>query len=98
MILENIVCLELLRQGYDVHIGKNESRKIDFVADKNNKRIYIQVCYLLASEKTIEREFSAYDGIKDNYPKYVLSLDDFDLSRDGIIHMNIRDFLLHFPE
>ena len=98
LILENIVCLELLRQGYDVHIGKNESRKIDFVADKNNKRIYIQVCYLLASEKTIEREFSAYDGIKDNYPKYVLSLDDFDLSRDGIIHMNIRDFLLHFPE
>ena len=69
---------------------------IDFVCDKDGKRIYIQVCYYLSSEKTEEREFGAYENIKDNYPKYVLSMDEFDMSRNGIIHMNIRDFLLNF--
>lgn len=98
MILENIVCLELLRLGYKVTIGKIGTKEIDFVCDKDGKRIYVQVCYLLASEKTEQREFGAYDGIKDNYPKYVVSMDEFDMSRDGIIHKNIRDFLLHFPE
>ena len=96
LILENIVCLELLRRGYRISIGKNGSKEIDFVCDKDGKRIYIQVSYMLASDKTIEREFGAYEGIKDNYPKYVLSMDEFDMSRDGIIHMNIRDFLLDF--
>lgn len=97
IVLENIVCLELLRHGYRVTIGKAGTKEIDFVADKDGKRIYVQVCYLLASEKTANREFGAYDGIRDNYPKYVLSMDEFDMSRDGIIHQNIRDFLLHFP-
>lgn len=96
MILENIVCLELLRRGYQVTIGKTGTKEIDFVCDKDGKRIYIQVCYLLASEKTVNREFGAYEDIKDNYPKYVLSMDEFDMSRDGIIHLNIRDFLLNF--
>lgn len=94
LILENIVCLEILRRGYKVGIGKIGEREIDFVCDKNGRRIYIQVCYMLASEKTSEREFGAYDSVRDNYPKYVLSMDEFDFSQNGIIHMNIRDFLL----
>ena len=96
LILENIICLELLRLGYKVTIGKNGTKEIDFVCDKDGKRIYIQVCYYLSSEKTEEREFGAYENIKDNYPKYVFSMDEFDMSRNGIIHMNIRDFLLKF--
>lgn len=93
-ILENIVCLELLRRGYKVTVGKIGNLEIDFVAEKNGQRMYIQVSYLLADEKTIDREFGVYSKIKDNYPKYVLSLDDFDFSRDGIMHENIRHFLL----
>lgn len=96
MILENIVCLELLRLGYKVTIGKVGTKEIDFVCDKDGKRIYVQVCYMLASEKTEAREFGAYNNVDDNYPKYVLSMDEFDMSRNGIIHMNIRDFLLKF--
>lgn len=96
MILENIVCLELLRLGYRVTIGKVGTKEIDFVCDKGGKRIYVQVCYILASEKTEAREFGIYNNIEDNYPKYVLSMDEFDMSRNGIIHMNIRDFLLKF--
>lgn len=96
LILENIVCIELLRLGYKVYIGKSGSKEIDFVCEKEGKRIYVQVCYYLAGEKTVQREFGAYDGIKDNYPKYVVSMDEFDMSSNGIIHMNIRDFLLNF--
>lgn len=96
LILENIVCLELLRLGYKVTIGKNGTKEIDFVCDKEGKRIYVQVCYYLSSEKTADCELGAYDNIKDNYPKYVVSMDEFDMSRNGIIHMNIRDFLLNF--
>lgn len=98
LILENIVCLELLRHGYKVTIGKNGNKEIDFVCDKAGKRIYVQVCYIIANEKTEQREFGAYDSIKDNYPKYVVSMDEFDMSRNGIIHMNVRSFLLNFPE
>ena len=93
-LLENIVCMELIRRGYDVTIGKARDKEIDFVALSGGDKIYIQVAYLLSGEETIEREFGAYDSIRDNYPKYVLSLDDFDMSRNGIKHRNIRDFLL----
>ena len=93
-LLENIVCLELLRRGYHVTIGKVDQREIDFVAKKDDTRIYIQVAYLLAAEETIAREFTVLESIRDNYPKYVLSMDEFDLSRNGILHRNIRDFLL----
>lgn len=93
-ILENIIYIELLRRGYHVRIGKINDNEIDFIASKNKEKIYIQVSYLLSTEKTVEREFGIYKKISDNHPKYVLSLDEFDLSRDGIIHMNIKDFLL----
>ena len=61
---------------------------------KRGEKLYVQVTYLLASEDTVKREFGAYDGIQDNFPKYVVSLDEFDMSRNGIKHRNIRDFLL----
>lgn len=93
LILENIVFVELLRRGYTVAVGRNGDKEIDFVCDKQGERIYVQVTYLLASDETVRREFGAYDGVRDNYPKFVLSLDEFDMSRDGIKHMNIRDFL-----
>lgn len=94
LILENIVYLELLRRGYKVTVGKTGEKEIDFVCDKRGDKLYVQVTYLLASEDTIKREFGAYDTIHDNFPKYVVSLDEFDMSRNGIKHQNIRDFLL----
>lgn len=94
LILENIVYLELLRRGYKVTVGRTGDKEIDFVCHKQNDKLYVQVTYLLASEETIQREFGAYDTIRDNFPKYVVSLDEFDMSRNGIKHRNIRDFLL----
>lgn len=94
LILENIVYLELLRRGFDVTVGRNGNKEIDFVCNKQGEKIYVQVTYLLASQETIDREFGAYDRIKDNFPKYVVSLDEFDMSQNGIKHRNIRDFLL----
>lgn len=94
LILENIVYMELLRRGYDVSVGKNGSSVIDFVCTRKGERSYIQVAYLLASDETVEREFGAYKGIGDNYPKYVVTLDEIDMSRNGIKHLNIKDFLL----
>lgn len=94
LILENIVYLELLRRGYTVTVGKIGNKEIDFVCDKRGEKLYVQAAYLLASEDTIRREFGIYDSIRDNFPKYVVSLDEFDFSRNGIKHWNIRDFLL----
>ena len=94
LTLENIVYLELLRRGYEVTVGRIGDKEIDFVCHKRNDKLYIQVAYLLASDDTIRREFGAYDNIRDNFPKYVISLDEFDMSRNGIKHRNIRDFLL----
>ena len=94
LILENIVFLELLRRGYEVTVGRMGDKEIDFVCDKRGEKLYVQVTYLLASEETVGREFGVYDSIRDNFPKYVVSLDEFDMSRNGIKHRNIRDFLL----
>ena len=94
LILENIIYMELLRRGYTVTVGKEGNKEVDFVCDKRGERLYIQVTYLLASPETIQREFGVYDNIRDNFPKYVVSLDEFDMSRNGIKHRNIRDFLL----
>lgn len=96
LVLENIVYMEMLRRGYDVTVGKIGDKEIDFVCEKAGEKIYLQVAYLLASEDTIKREFGAFDNVKDNYPKYVLSLDEFDMSRNGIKHLNIREFLMSY--
>lgn len=94
LILENIVFMELLRRGYSVTIGKSNSQEIDFIAQKNGNKLYIQVSYMLINDETVQREFNIYNSIPDNYPKYVVSMDEFDMSRNGIKHFHIRDFLL----
>lgn len=94
LVMENIVYMELLRRGYTVTVGKAGDKEIDFVCEDQGNKLYIQVAYLLASTDTIEREFGIYDRVRDNFPKYVITLDEFDMSRNGIKHRNIRDFLL----
>ena len=93
-IVETICYNELISRGYQVYIGKTYKGEVDFIATRAEEKIYIQAAYLLSDEKVIQREFGAYDSIKDNYPKYVISMDKLTLSRDGIIHMNLLDFLL----
>ena len=94
-VLENIVYNELVTRGYNVFVGKTKRGEIDFiVSNGTGKKCFLQVAYLLASQETIGREFGAYENITDKAPKYVLSLDRFDFSRDGIAHLNIIDFLL----
>ena len=92
--LENIVYNELIARGYNVNIGNTDNGEIDFVATKFEEKIYIQVAYILSDESVIKREFDAYKKIEDNYPKYVISMDKFDFSQNGIIHKNIIDWLL----
>lgn len=93
--IENIVYIELLRNGYEVNIGQSNDFEIDFIAKKDKQIVYIQVSYLLYSEETVEREFRSLLKVKDNYPKYVISMDHLDFSRDGIIHQNLLDFLIN---
>lgn len=93
-VIENIVYMELLRRGYEITIGKVNQLEVDFVCKKHGNPIYIQVSYLLASEKTIEREFAPLKLINDNFPKYVITMDDVDMSHEGINHLNLVDFLL----
>lgn len=95
-ILENIVYLEFLRHEYYITIGSVNNFEVDFVCKKNNKKVYVQVCYLLADENTVEREFRPLLKIKDNYPKYVISMDEIDFSKEGIIHLNLKNFLKDF--
>ena len=92
--LENIVYNELIARGYNVNIGNIPDGEIDFIATKCDEKIYVQVAYLLADDSIIKREFDIYKKIDDNYPKYVLSMDKFDFSLNGIIHKNIIDWLL----
>lgn len=92
--LENIVYNELLSRGYDVKVGNLEKGEIDFIATRFNEKIYFQVAYILADDSVVEREFGVYKNVPDNYPKYVLSMDKFDFSQDGIIHKNVIDWLL----
>ena len=96
--LENIVYNELIARGYNVNIGNLETGKIDFIATRFEEKIYIQVAYILSDESVIRREFDAYKKIEDNYPKYVISMDKFDFSQNGIIHKNIIDWLLEEPK
>lgn len=93
--LENIIYLELIRRKYTVNIGKLGTKEIDFIGILENEKLYIQVTYLLASPETVEREFSPLKKIEDNYPKYVLSMDNLgEYNIDGIIRKRIIDFLL----
>lgn len=94
-LYENIVYLELLYRGYDVKVGKTDEYEIDFVAYRGSDIMYVQVCYLLATPETVEREFGNLERIKDNYPKCVISGDIPDFSRNGIKHYNIIKFLLN---
>ena len=94
-ILENLVYLELKRQGYTVYIGKLGDKEVDFIAQKQNEKRYIQVAYKLESEKTIEREFTPLLQIADHYPKYVVTMDEFWQGNiEGVVHLNIVDFLM----
>lgn len=94
-VLENLIYLELIRRGYKVGTGVSGSGEVDFIAEKQNEKIYIQVTYLLASESTVKREFGSLEAISDNYKKIVLSLDKFyPEDRNGIQRQYIPDFLL----
>jgi len=93
-ILENIVAVDLVRRGYSVTVGIVGAKEVDFVAEKGGEKIYVQVAYLMPTEEIREREFSALELIPDNYPKYVLTMDEVDFSRNGICHCRIEDFLL----
>ena len=92
-LLENIVYNELLVRGYDVYVGKTKKSEVDFVAVRGNEKEYYQVAYYLYDQKVIDQEFGAFREIEDNYPKYVISFDKMDFSRDGIIHKNAVHFL-----
>lgn len=94
IMLENIVYNELIIRGYEVYVGKTKNGEIDFVATLEGNTKYIEVTYELNSEEVIEREFGAFNVIDDNYPKYVISLDKRDFSRNGIKHLNLIDFLI----
>jgi predicted AAA+ superfamily ATPase len=93
-LIENVIYNELIQRGYEVYVGKTTKGEIDFIVMDGENRSYYQVAYLLADDKVIKREFGAYDSVDDNFPKYVLSMDKYDFSREGIKHINIIDFLL----
>ncbi|HQW96481.1 MAG TPA: ATP-binding protein [Saprospiraceae bacterium] len=94
-ILENIVFLELKRRGFKVYVGKLDSSEIDFVAQQRAKKIYIQVAYKLENEQVVKREFGNLLNINDQYPKYVVTMDEFwKDSIKGVEHMYITDFLM----
>ena len=93
--IENIVYNELIIKGYDVYTGKTKKGEIDFVATKPDKKIYIQVAFSIPNEETKNREFGAFNEIKDNYPKYVISLDKLKYEYNGIKHINLINFLLN---
>ena len=95
-VLENIIFLELKRRGYQPYVGKLGDKEIDFVAEKKGQKIYIQVAYKIESNETAKLEFAPLLAIKDQYPKYVITMDDFwrdDI--EGVKHIHIADFLLH---
>lgn len=94
-ILENLVFLELKRRGYQVYIGKLDTKEIDFIGEKMGQKIYIQVSYKLENETTINREFSPLLAVDDQYPKYVVTMDEFWKDNiQGIKHFHVQDFLL----
>jgi predicted AAA+ superfamily ATPase len=92
--LENAVYLDLKRKGYQVYAGTLKNKEIDFIAEKDGDRKYVQVCYLLADETVVEREFGNLEQVADHYEKFVVSLDDVNLgNRKGIKHVNAWEFI-----
>ena len=95
-MLENIVFLELCRNDYRVSVGKMVEKEVDFIAEKEGRKVYIQVSYIMPDKSTVEREFSVLESISDNHPKYVISLDSLIIKREsGVCHINLYDFLLN---
>jgi predicted AAA+ superfamily ATPase len=93
-LIENSVFQHMISMGFNVYIGKTGEKEIDFVCERQGEKIYIQCAYLLTDDQTVEREFRNLLLIKDNYPKYVVTLDDFKgNTNQGIIHSNLREFL-----
>ena len=93
-ILENIVYLELIRRGYNVSIGKVDDLEIDFIAEKYGDRFYFQVAATVLDSTTFEREVASLKKVSDNYPKYIISMDEYPMGLNGINQINIIDFLL----
>jgi predicted AAA+ superfamily ATPase len=94
-ILENIVYIELKRRGYSVCVGKINDKEIDFIAERPEGKLYVQVCYLFSNKETIEREFAPLLEIRDNYPKIVVTMDPFwQIEKNGIKGIHLKDFLL----
>lgn len=95
-LMENAVCIDLLRSGYEVYVGKYGNKEIDFIASKSDHWIYIQVTYMLSDDTTIQREFGNLLEIPDNYPKYVVTMDEMQSGGNyqGIKQISLRDFLL----
>jgi predicted AAA+ superfamily ATPase len=98
-ILENIVYLHLRIAGYQVYVGKSGEKEVDFICDRSGERIYVQVCYLLATQETLNREYASLIEIPDNYPKYLVSMDEIGKSSSykGIEHIHIKDFCQRLP-
>ena len=97
-LLETVVFAEMVRRGYNVTIGRVKEKEVDFVCEKGNGRLYVQVAYLMPTEETRNREFSALMSVPDQYEKVVLSMDRFDFSSSGIMHRYLPDFLLESRE
>ena len=95
-LLENVVYLHLRLAGYSVNVGEFDRKEIDFVGEKHGEKIYVQVCYLLSDENVIKREFGNLLSVSDNYPKYVVSMDEVGdtMTYEGIKHLNVREFLI----
>ena len=94
-VMENIIFLEFVRRGYSVYVGKYDDNEIDFVGEKNGDKVYVQVTYKIETEKTFEREVNTLLKIKDNYHKYIVTLDDMIAGNvGGIEKVHIADFLL----
>lgn len=94
-VLENIVYLELIRRGYKVFIGKINDLEVDFIAEKGDEKIYIQVSATVLDPLTLKREITPLEKIKDNYPKYVVTMNELPINKDGIKQINIIDFLMN---
>lgn len=96
-VIENVIFNHLLILGYEINVGIEAEKEIDFVCNRNGKKLYIQATYLLADQKVVDREFGNLLAIKDNYPKLVISLDDYapdDIN--GVRHIHLREFLTQF--